>query len=251
MPLSQLPLQEQADLARIRAARTSSGLPYRDLTRLRREMQRLNSDEARGAYADEWVRIAATSFERSWPEFYAMLAQVRDKGLYRDQYSMKGGQTYETFEDYFEAVAKQSYATFFELERTYKFVSQTAPELLSETYEVAKTAALGHRGRPTNEEREDKGYNVTLIPRGHNREYAVARLERDAQADPTKAELLAEVKAGRKSAHAAAVEAGYVRRHFSVPADPERAAMALSRHFTPDELRALVSALAAMIDFRV
>jgi hypothetical protein len=62
---------------------------------------------------------------------------------------------------------------------------------------------LGKRGRPK-KGGEEKGDNVTLKSRGHSRAYILARLDRDGHAD-----LAAKVRAGKLSANAAAIEAGF------------------------------------------
>lgn len=73
---------------------------------------------------------------------------------------------------------------------------------------------------------------------GTSKGYALRRLRKDAP------ELHAEVLAGRISAHAAMVSAGFRRRTLSVRLDePESAAKALRKHMTPDQLQALVRLL--------
>jgi hypothetical protein len=73
--------------------------------------------------------------------------------------------------------------------------------------------------------------------RGTSATHTLRRLKRDAP------ELAAKVVAGKLTANAAAIEAGFRLRTISVPLDPVRAAVALKRHFTPAKLRALATEL--------
>lgn len=72
---------------------------------------------------------------------------------------------------------------------------------------------------------------------GTRRDYALERLERDAP------ELHAEVLAGRLSAHAAMVKAGFRPRTFSVRPEPKSAARTLRKYMTADQLAELVRLL--------
>lgn len=62
---------------------------------------------------------------------------------------------------------------------------------------------LGARGRP--KKGEEKGSNPTISKRG--RDYDLARLNRDGHT-----ELAAKVRAGKLSANAAAIEAGFRKK---------------------------------------
>lgn len=72
-------------------------------------------------------------------------------------------------------------------------------------------------------------------PSGTSQAHALRRLRKDAP------ELHAEVIAGRLSAHAAMVKAGFRARTISVPVErPDRVAAALRRHMTQEQLEELV-----------
>jgi len=74
--------------------------------------------------------------------------------------------------------------------------------------------------------------------RGSSADYALRRLRKDAP------ELHAEVLAGKLSAHAAMVKAGFRPRTFTVRADnPERIAATLRRQLDPDTLTTVVRLL--------
>ena len=73
--------------------------------------------------------------------------------------------------------------------------------------------------------------NIQTLPTGTSREAGIRRLRKD------RPDLHAEVLAGRLSAHAAMVQAGFRHRTATVPVDdPQRAARALRRNMTPEML---------------
>lgn len=77
-------------------------------------------------------------------------------------------------------------------------------------------------------------------PSGTSREASLRRLRKDAP------ELHAEVLAGRLTAHAAMVKAGFRRKTVSVPVDrPEAVAKALRKNLSPEDLAVLVALLGA------
>lgn len=90
---------------------------------------------------------------------------------------------------------------------------------------------LGRHGRPTKEERENKGGMSTLMPEDKNtRTHWLARLDRD------RPDLAGLVRAGGLSANSAAIRAGFRRKTITVPFDVDRAAATLIRHFGDDAL---------------
>jgi hypothetical protein len=83
------------------------------------------------------------------------------------------------------------------------------------------------------------GNNVPVRPEGNTQAKALRRLRKDAPS------LHSEVLAGRLSAHAAMVQAGFRPKTISIPVSrPESAAAALRRHLTPDDLATLAQLLA-------
>ncbi|MEV0843596.1 hypothetical protein AB0I55_29135 [Actinocatenispora sera] len=88
--------------------------------------------------------------------------------------------------------------------------------------------------------RTDLHNNVTKVsqPEGNSREKALRRLRKDAP------ELHADVLAGRMSAHAAMIEAGFRPRTFSVRADDADAvARSLRKHMSAEDLARLAKLL--------
>ena len=92
--------------------------------------------------------------------------------------------------------------------------SVQARELITDPVERGKMGGRGHKA----------SNNITSF-RGTDPTYALARLKRD------RPDLLERVKSGELSPHAAAVEAGFRKKTFTIPADPQKAAAALRRHF--------------------
>lgn len=83
-----------------------------------------------------------------------------------------------------------------------------------------------------------KSNNVPLAPAGNTREKAIRRLRKDAPA------LHSDVLAGRLTAHAAMVQAGFRPKTVSVPIQrPDAVAAALRKHMTPEQLQQLRSLL--------
>jgi hypothetical protein len=70
----------------------------------------------------------------------------------------------------------------------------------------------------------------------------VRRFEKAARHDEAIAAIYAELKAGRLSANAAAVAAGFRPKAITIPAVPAMAGRLLARHFTREQFSALVDA---------
>lgn len=92
-------------------------------------------------------------------------------------------------------------------------------------------------GRPKTENRNNVT-NYEEPDRGNRADYALRKLRADAP------DMHARVLAGELSPHAAMVEAGYRKKNYQIPAEPEAAARALLRKFTADELQQIVEIIA-------
>ncbi len=93
-------------------------------------IQTLNTDEARAAFADKWIGLCAQSIDTAWVVCYQLLSIIKEKQMYKIPQWMEGNKTYDSFSDYFEQRFKQPFEKWLQLERTYKFVVETCPELL-------------------------------------------------------------------------------------------------------------------------
>ena len=105
------------------------------------------------------------------------------------------------------------------------------------------TQSTRHQGKRTDlldniQEVAERGRRRETAPSGTSREASLRRLRKDAP------ELHAEVLAGRLSAHAAMIQAGFRRKTVSVPVDtPEAVAKALRKNLNPEDIAALVKLL--------
>ena len=108
------------------------------------------------------------------------------------------------------------------------------------TLDLLDQALQGQHGGP-----RSKSDNVTLASdpndRGNSESGALRRLRKEAEAGNVQAaELRDEVLAGRLSANAAMIRAGFRAKTVSVPlGKPESIANTLRRHMKPDQLREL------------
>ena len=107
---------------------------------------------------------------------------------------------------------------------------RTAQDLLDRT--------LQRPGHVHAERGKSDVYDIHVRPSGTSREAGLRRLRKD------RPDLHTEVLAGRLSAHAAMVTAGFRKRKISIPvATPADAAKALRRNLEPDQIKELVELL--------
>src|SRR5690606_18700205 len=101
----------------------------------------------------------------------------------------------------------------------------------AEALDLFDKAYQNQPGRPSKGSAENLNNIKGFYPRGTSKDYALRKLRKDAP------ELHAEVLAGRLSAHAAMVKAGFRPPAFTVRADsPQSVAATLRRRLPPDVL---------------
>lgn len=129
-----------------------------------------------------------------------------------------------------------------------KFVTNKRPEGLETDIETVRRVCQGHvwiidlldrelqRPVGTNQHTEPVSNRHTLRPAGDTAEAALRRLRKE------RPDLHARVidETDPLTAHAAAVEAGFRSRRFSVPGDPKRAAVILLRHLAAEDVQELI-----------
>lgn len=138
--------------------------------------------------------------------------------------------------------------------KTPRLIDMYNKATVSERGDFAKTAERTEDGRiqpyPTNVRvlESDPDPEPVVIPirvrdrsnepkQGNTTGYALRRLARD------RPDLHARVIVGEITPHGAMVEAGFARKLITIPADPEKAARLLAKHFQTDRLDLLISKL--------
>lgn len=220
--------------------------------------RKLDSDEARGVFADHWISLAADRLNETWPALYELLRVVRERELYRNPTWNEDHVTYASFDAYFTAKVKQPFATWAELEAAHGFVTEHAPELINAPLtEVIAEKASRERIRAAAEATTgDVLPSDGSVHPGNARKFSeLTQSKRGAKAgvsDRTQRkldrlkrefpELHAEIVAGRMSVHRAAVEAGIDHPTVSVRTDdPAAAAAFLAKHFTADTITEIMT----------
>jgi hypothetical protein len=185
------------------------------LIEITHEFRKLNTRVARAAFLDLWLCKWADDFEATWPLIYEALGWMERDKLYEDPNALEGNQVFADFKSYFEARIKRPFTFWFELEKTHRYVTNYAPELINQTWGTARAetarrlaqevAPLAkHGGDRKHDDRVDQDSNTTLKARGAA--YLAARLKRDHP------EIAARLAQGEfKSVRAAAKVAGLVR----------------------------------------
>lgn len=234
---------------RMQAARQGGGLldpKFRDALE---DFQRFPDKETRAAFADKWVRLTASRMDDAWTAFYELLRVIRDERLFETAEFMEDRKARASFKEYWEQVVQKPFRTWLELETTYHFVREHAPELLKGTlgeatkYRKGQAAAekttkdqVGPRGGSKSKlDFETKSDRAEGNKVSH---YTQAKIDSLASKFP---DLHRRVVAGELSVHAAAVQAGIATPTFTVAADPIKAARVLVKRFTAEGLDALLA----------
>lgn len=149
----------------------------------------------------------------------ALLRQVLEDESWREFETLRGEMVrHERFTEFVVTPPLKGLGTSVDLVKRVVADDAVALDLLDQ-------ALQNQAGNPGNVD------NINDRPTGTSREQALRRLRKDAP------ELHADVLAGRLSAHAAMVKAGFRSRTVSVPvSQPERVADALRKHMSPEDL---------------
>ena len=136
-----------------------------------------------------------------------------------------------------------------------EFVETKYPSGLGTTLEILRKIITGNpraldlydaamQRKPGGDRRSDsfKSDNVTLdkSDRGNSEAYSLRKLRKDAP------EIHAEVLAGKISPHAGMVKAGFRKRTFTVPVEPQAVARAILRNFNQKDIEKIIKTLAGI-----
>ncbi len=251
---------------RTRAAQAGGGLLSPEFDGVLRDFNQFRDDDTRAAFADKWIRLTSARMDKAWTIFYQLLNFIKEKKLYEDPVFMEDRQERSTFREYWEQVVQKPFSTWLELEDTYHFVREHAPQLLKGTYPEAKeftrvraavvTAALATTPEmaPTKQgERTDIGKlpksnqsaRASTNNIGERTQRKIDRLARDFPEHHDR------VRRGELSVNAAALAAGIVQPTTTIPLEPEAAVRAITNRFKGDQLEALMRGLVSWCGLEV
>ena len=142
------------------------------------------------------------------------------------------GQPFSSFEAFVTYVLPQGLESSIDDLRAYCRKRPEVDRLIRAEVDPEPAHGRHGRGRPA----PNRVDNVNSKG-GNKSTYALKRLKRD------RPDLFRKVVDGKLSANAAAIEAGFRRKTFTVPADVDGAAQALRRRFSDTECRALAGLL--------
>lgn len=209
-----------------RAAQGSVGLLDPAMRDVLWDFKQLNTDEARAAFADKWLRLTSARLTEAWPMVYELLRCMRDHQWYTRQELLDKPQHFETFAAYFETILGKPFAVWGELEATYHFVAAHAPCLFHaplpdaeaarrKAVTDAKAVPLQKQKNPAQETRDALGRyakvytntkDINFGKGGTSQSYRLRRLARDHK------DILARYEAGEfRSVQAACIAAGFVK----------------------------------------
>jgi hypothetical protein len=160
----------------------------------------------------------------------ALLKRILKEEMWREFVVAETGQVqrYDRFIDFVTTPPLEGMGTDL---RTVTKLCEDDPEAL----DLLNKATIKGQGDRT--ELHNNIMKLDRTPQGTSRAYSLRKLAADAPMLHTR------VLAGELSPHAAMVEAGFRDRAISVPVDAEKAARAIRRHFTPDQIAELINLL--------
>lgn len=123
----------------MKACDQTSGLLNSDIDEVIFDFHRLNTLEARKAFAHKWIQVVSKRMDSTWPVLYELLRIVKNNKLFEVEKGTGRKRKYNSFQEYFEDQVKAPFSTWFELEETYQIVIDAAPDLFAQTYEVVRS----------------------------------------------------------------------------------------------------------------
>ena len=221
-----------------------------------KEFNKLNSREARAAFADHWIGVWAQDFDYAC-QLRELLHQVDEDRLWSnpqrvgplapgDRSTHSDRESYASFEEYFEDRVGRQFSTWAELEDIYQYARTYKPDLFDKSLVAARAEALQGKtinsGRgPLTKAEKAIGDIVTNSEtgKGNSAEYLTRRIARDHP------DIFERLKAGEyRSTRAAALEAGIIHPTATIRTDDaESIAATLRRQLKPAVLQQLTELL--------
>jgi hypothetical protein len=130
-------IAQGAGKAKRSAGKAVHGLTH---TEVLADFHKLNSDDARAAFARTWLAKSSEALNETWSVLYELLKIVEEGELYKKQSSLSNSKIYNSFQEFFEDTLKRSFEEWARLEADYQYVSKYCPELLDFSYSVVLEA---------------------------------------------------------------------------------------------------------------
>lgn len=143
----EIAIAQGAGKAKRAAGNAVHGLTH---TEVLADFYKLQSDDARAAFARTWLAKSSEALNETWSVIYELLKVVEQKELYKQESSLSNSTIYNTFQDFFEDTLKRPFEEWARLEADYKYVSQYLPELFKVSYSDVRKA----NNTPQNKQQE-------------------------------------------------------------------------------------------------
>jgi len=143
----EIAIAQGAGKAKRSAGNAVHGLTH---TEVLADFYKLQSDDARAAFARTWLAKSSEALNETWSVVYELLKLVEQKELYKKESSLSNSTIYNTFQDFFEDTLKRPFEEWARLEADYKYVSQYFPELFQVSYSDVRKA----NNTPQNKQQE-------------------------------------------------------------------------------------------------
>lgn len=133
----EIEIAQGAGKAKRAAGNAVHGLTH---TEVLADFYKLQSDDARAAFARTWLAKSSEALNETWSVIYELLKLVEEKELYKKESSLNNSKIYSSFQEFFEDTLKRSFEEWARLEAKYKYVSLYCPELFKCSYSEIKIA---------------------------------------------------------------------------------------------------------------
>jgi hypothetical protein len=131
----EIAIAQGAGKAKRSAGNAVHGLTH---TEVLADFYKLQSDDARAAFARTWLAKSSEALNETWSVVYELLKLVEEKELYKKESSLNNSKIYNSFEEFFEDTLKRPFEEWARLEADYNYVSKYCPELFNSPYSQIK-----------------------------------------------------------------------------------------------------------------
>jgi len=124
----EIAIAQGAGKAKRAAGKAVHGLTH---TEVLADFYKLQSDDARAAFARTWLAKSSEALNETWSVVYELLKILEEKELYKKESSLNNSKIYGSFQEFFEDTFKRPLEELARLEADYNYVSKYVHELFS------------------------------------------------------------------------------------------------------------------------